>query len=138
MSSSASDSAAIREALDRYLWSIDTHDADEFTANFTEDAVYETPMGSATGQAQIRAAIEGWHGSGLTTGKRHMGGPARLTLDDDHAHVRSSYFIVEAASAPSIVASGDYDDVWVRREDRWLLQRRVQTIDPSFQMPGAS
>lgn len=76
------DRTTIRDALERYIWSIDTHDADPLVENFAEDGVYESPFGKATGHQEIRAVIQQWHGSGMTSGKRHFSGPAvRQTID---------------------------------------------------------
>jgi len=48
----------------------------------------------------------------------------------------ASYFILEAAESPGVVASGGYDDEWVRVGDSWKIAVRRQTIDPSFKMQG--
>ena len=133
--SNALDRADIRDALERYIWSIDTHEADTFVENFVIDGVYESPFGTATGHPEIRAVIEQWHGSGITAGKRHLSGPAVINVEGDTAHVQASYVILEAAETPGVVASGAYVDRWIREGDTWKIAHRSQTIDPSFKMP---
>ena len=39
-----------------------------------------------------------------------------------------------ARDGTAIVASGDYTDELTKKNGVWKLQKRVQTIDPSFQM----
>ena len=130
-----SDHLAIRAALDAYVISVDSHDNDAFADNFWDDGVYVSPFGNAEGRDAILATIAQWHGGGLTAGKRHMTGPAKVTLQGDRATVQSGYFIVEAGTAPpAIVASGGYEDVFEKRDGTWRLLRRDQTIDPAFQL----
>jgi uncharacterized protein (TIGR02246 family) len=134
---SVADRLAIRELIDAYVMSVDSHDNDAFADNFWDDGVYISPFGSAEGREAIVATIAQWHGGGITAGKRHMVGPSAIQLDGDRATGTAAYFIVEAAlSPPAIVASGGYKDIFEKRGGTWRLLRREQTIDPSFQMPS--
>lgn len=131
------DELSIIQSHHRYLLSIDSHEVAAFADNFTDDAVYVSPFGEAQGRPAIEATIRSWHEGGVTAGKRHMGGPVAVTLTgDDTAVARSSYFVVEAADAPGIVASGAYEDQWRKVDGTWKIARRVQTVDPSFKMQG--
>lgn len=128
------DKLEILERLNRYILSIDTHDPEQFADNFHDDAVYVSPFGAATGRAQILATITQWHAGGITAGKRHMIGAWRIDVDGDTATSSSSYWVVQAQDGTAIVASGGYEDTLTKRDGVWRLQRRVQTIDPSFKM----
>ena len=61
-----------------------------------------------------------------------MIGPWRIDVQGDRATAISSYWVVNAQDGTSIVATGTYVDEITRRGGVWRLQRRVQTIDPSF------
>lgn len=127
-----SDKLEILERLNRYILSIDTHDDAQFADNFHDDAVYISPFGIATGREAILATIHAWHAGGITAGKRHMIGAWRIDVDGDTATSTSSYWVVNAQDGTAIVASGDYQDVLTKRGGVWKLQRRQQSIDPSF------
>jgi hypothetical protein len=126
------DTLAILELLNRYILSIDTHDDAQFADNFHDDAVYVSPFGTATGREQILATIHQWHAGGVTAGKRHMIGAWRIDVDGDRATSTSSYWVVDARDSTAIVATGGYTDELTKRGGVWKLQKRVQTIDPSF------
>ncbi len=72
MNDQALDRLLIRERMDAYIMSIDSHDSAAFAANFTDDGVYESPFGTAQGRAAIEVVIGQWHAGGITAGKRHM------------------------------------------------------------------
>lgn len=128
------DKFEILELLNRYILSIDTHDAAQFADNFHDDAVYVSPFGTAAGREQILATIQQWHSGGITAGKRHMIGTWRIDVTGDKAVSVSSYWVVNAKDGTTIVASGDYTDEITKKNGVWKLQKRVQTIDPSFKM----
>lgn len=58
----------------------------------------------------------------------------RIDVDGDKATSTSSYWVVNAKDGTSIVATGGYTDEITRKNGVWKLQKRVQTIDPSFKM----
>ena len=128
------DKLAILERLNRYLLSIDTHDDAAFADNFHEDGVYVSPFGTASGREQILATIHQWHTGGITAGKRHMIGPWQIDVDGPNATSTSSYWVVNAKEGTAVVATGTYTDELTRKNGVWKLQKRVQTIDPSFKM----
>jgi SnoaL-like domain len=132
LSRTTRDKLEILEVLNRYILSIDTHDDAAFADNFHDDGVYESPFGTAAGRQQIVGTIHQWHAGGITAGKRHMIGAWRIDVDGDRATSTSSYWVVNAKEGTSIVASGGYTDELTRKDGVWRLQRRVQTIDPSF------
>jgi hypothetical protein len=128
------DKLEILELLNRYILSIDTHDDAQFADNFHDDATYVSPFGTASGREQILATIHQWHAGGITAGKRHMIGAWRIDVTGTTATSTSSYWVVNAKDGTSIVASGGYVDELTKKNGVWKLQKRVQTIDPSFKM----
>jgi hypothetical protein len=128
------DKLAILERLNRYILSIDSHDPVAFADNFHDDGVYVSPFGTAEGREQILATIQQWHAGGVTAGKRHMIGAWQIDVDGARATSTSTYWVVNAADGTAIVATGAYTDELTRKDGVWKLQRRVQTIDPSFRM----
>ena len=132
MKSDAEDRLALRELYDAYQLAIDTHEAGPWVELFTSDGVYESPFGSAAGRDELIAAISQWHSSGITAGKRHLLGPVSVTIDGDSATGHATYFILEVENSAGVVASGTYEDRFVRSPEGWRIARRVQTIDPSF------
>lgn len=123
---------AITEVIHRYQLAIDSHDAALWASLFTEDGEYVTPFGHAAGAEQLIAAITSWHSSGITTGKRHMLGAIQIEVAGETATAYSSYWIAEVATAPAVVATGDYTDTLRKVDGGWKLARRVQTIDPGW------
>lgn len=128
------DKLEILELLNRYILSIDTHDDAQFADNFHDDAVYVSPFGTASGREQILGTIHQWHAGGATAGKRHMIGPWRIDITGDQATSSSSYWVVNASDGTSVVATGGYTDEITKKDGVWKLQKRVQTIDPSFKL----
>lgn len=126
------DKVAITELIYRYQLYIDSHDAALWATTFTEDGEYETPFGHAKGTEQLVGAINSWHTSGITKGKRHMIGPIQIDVAGDEASAYSYYWIAEAETAPGIVATGTYTDQLRKVGGEWKLARRIQTIDPSW------
>lgn len=130
----ASDKIAITELIHRYQLYIDSHDAELWASTFTADGVYDSPMGLAHGTAELVAAINGWHSSGATAGKRHMLGLVVIDVEGDTARATSYYWIAEVVTTPGVVATGTYVDQLRKVDGVWKLAHRKQTIDPSFQM----
>jgi hypothetical protein len=126
------DTFEILALLNRYMLSIDTHDDARFADSCHGDGVYVSPFGTAVGRDQILATIHQWHAGGITARRRHMIGPWRIDLNGDTATSVSSYWVVNAKDGRSIVATGGYEDELTRKNGVWKLQKRVQTIDPSF------
>lgn len=128
------DKLEILELLNRYILAIDTHDDAEFADNFHDDATYVSPFGTASGREQILATIHQWHAGGITAGKRHMIGAWRIDVEGNKATSSSSYWVLNAKDGTTIVASGAYFDELTKKNGVWKLQKRLQTVDPSFKM----
>lgn len=129
------DQLAILALLNNYILSIDSHDSEQFADNFADDGVYDSPWGVAEGRESIIASINYWHSSGITKGKRHFIGAARITEQNEFsAKVESNYWIAEAEQTPGIVATGYYLDTVKKVEGVWKIAHRKQVVDPSFKI----
>jgi SnoaL-like domain len=133
----AQDKFEIFELMHNYILSIDSHNNEQFADNFTADGVYESPWGTAEGREAIIGTIGYWHGSGITSGKRHFVGSIQIKeLTADSAKVESSYWVAESETTPGIVATGFYVDTLKKEGDAWKIARRKQVVDASFKMNG--
>lgn len=131
------DKFEIFELMHNYILSIDSHNNEQFADNFTADGVYESPWGTAEGRDAIIGTIGYWHGSGITSGKRHFVGSIQIkALAADSAQVESSYWVAESETSPGIVATGFYVDILKKEDGAWKIARRKQVVDPSFKMNG--
>lgn len=129
------DKFKIFELMNNYILSIDSHNNEQFADNFTTDGVYDSPWGIAEGRDAIIGNISYWHSSGITKGKRHFIGSVRISdLTGDIAKVESNYWIAEAETSPSIVATGYYIDTVKKADGNWKIAHRKQVVDPSFKM----
>lgn len=129
------DKFEIFELMNNYILSIDSHNNAQFADNFTNDGVYDSPWGVAKGREAIIGNINYWHSSGITKGKRHYVGAIRIAeLSGDFAKVESNYWIAEADTAPSIVATGYYIDTVKKVNGEWKISHRKQVVDPSFKI----
>ena len=129
------DRVEIIALLNNYILSIDSHNNEEFADNFTNDGVYDSPWGVASGREAILGNIGYWHSSGITKGKRHFIGALRITeLNSDTAKAESNYWIAEAEAAPGLVATGYYIDTLQKVNGIWKIAHRKQVVDPSFKM----
>ena len=129
------DIAQIVDLGHAYNQAVDGHDPDAWVNCFTEDGQVDSPFGTPQGRDELHRWI-----SGITanlTGTRHFSANEVVTVDGDHATMRSYYFVVGTTEhPPAIGATGGYDDELVRTDGRWRFTRRVHTVDASHQGEG--
>jgi hypothetical protein len=125
------DREQILELLTAYGATLDRRDYAAFGALFTEDATYGSGPGATRGRAAIQAQLErvmGSNPSNLPAPNFHIFFNPSIRIDGDNATARSlgAYTAPDAASGSTrMVFFVTYDDELVRREGRWLFQRRV-------------
>jgi hypothetical protein len=124
----------IRELLEAIEVAIDHRDVGGFAAHFTTDASYESPFGRHDGRAAIAEMSRAHHAAGSMVAKRRMTGPAVVELADGGRHARaySHWWVAQAAAEPGVYSTGCYRDDLRHEDGVWRIQRRVQTIDPSW------
>ena len=129
------DRAEIEELVVRYVHALDTLDADAYASVFTEDAVYETPMGVYEGRAAIRKIVTDLQAN---RARAEAAGTAPLALyhvmsnssieliDADEARHKSYAQTVRAADNGQFIVGfmGRYEDIIVKRDGRWQIQSR--------------
>lgn len=124
------DRLAIEDLLSRYAVAMDSGDYETYAALFAEDAELIFANTHLTGRAAIletmRPALERSNGGADGAGRlRHLLSGVSITIDGDTATARANWATVSARSgAPAIGAMGYYDDTLVRRDGRWMFQRR--------------
>lgn len=125
------DRAQIMELLTAYGATLDRRDFAAFGQLFAEDAEYGSSRSPTRGRAAIQAQLE----KTLTSNPSNLPGPNRhvffnpsIQVDGDRATARSlgAYTVPEAGTqVTQLVFFTAYDDTLVRRNGRWLFQRRA-------------
>jgi uncharacterized protein (TIGR02246 family) len=132
------DRLAIRELIESYADAVTRRDAEAWAATWAEDSRWLMPALDASfeGKATIVSSWVGmmaeYHGPAdrpwAFSFVSVLGG---LRVDGDRATVRS--YSIEAfadAAGKTTHLKGQYDDVVVRRDGRWLFQERVWRLMP--------
>jgi len=122
----------ILELFTAYGATLDRHDFAAFGRLFAEDAEYGSGPGAPTrGRAAIQAQLEKQITSNpmnLPPPNNHLFFNPAIHVDGEHATARSlgAYVAPDPASRTTrMVFFVAYDDVLVKREGRWLFQKRV-------------
>jgi 3-phenylpropionate/cinnamic acid dioxygenase small subunit len=121
------DKDAIRELLAEYCFRLDDGRYDEMAALFTEDGIWDTAFGKASGRAAIAklAADIRARAGGERPRAVHLVTNIVIALDGDRAQVRSNWIVMQnSPDGPKIGSGGAYLDEIVRRHGRWLYQYR--------------
>ena len=129
-----SDVLAIHELLARYCHAMDAARADLAIELFTEDAVLETPVGSAQGRAAIQEWIEGRLALRSTDHQvgHYLLNPLIAPTDANHARIRSMLLYtrqaVDGQGRAELLSTGIYEDEVARSAERWRFARRRWTL----------
>jgi hypothetical protein len=127
----------IEELVALYVHALDTLDADAYASVFTEDAVYETPMGIYEGRAAIRRIVTDLQenraraeaaGTPPLDLYHVMSNSSIELIDADEARHKSYAQTVSARDGGQFVVGfmGRYEDVIVKRDGRWqILSRKL-------------
>lgn len=126
------DRAQIQELLVAYGATLDRHDFAAFGQLFAEDAEYVAGAGAPTRgraaiQQQLTLAITS-NPSNLPPPNFHLSFNPSIRIDGDRASVHSlgAYVAPDPATKTTrMVFFVTYQDELVRRDGRWLFQRRV-------------
>ena len=128
------DRQAIHDLIADYCYTFDTADHDAFAALFSEDAVFGRAGGEVRGREAIRELVANrWLEE--PTPRRHFVSNIRLREPAADGSVRGkAMFLVTIAttgeSRARILATGWYDDVYVRTAEGWKFAHRVNHVDP--------
>ena len=133
------DRIAVEDVMARYVWAVDSLDADDYVAVFTEDAVIDSNGNISRGREEIRRIVTGLversaanKAKGLPAGNLyHVISNVRITFPKPGEAVHRSYWqTVRRGSDGTMVAAamGRSEDRLVKRDGRWLIQKRTLTV----------
>jgi 3-phenylpropionate/cinnamic acid dioxygenase small subunit len=134
------DRMAVEDVMARYVWAVDSLDADGYVAVFTEDAVIDSNGAISKGHGEIRKVVTGLlqrredaKAKGLPPPANlyHVISNVRITFPKkDEAMHRSYWQTVRRDKDGRMIAAamGRSEDHLVRRNGRWLIQSRTLTV----------
>ena len=124
---SGQDYEEIKALYARYNQGSDFRDAELFLSAFAQDAVMTRGGRDIVGMDALRAdRAERYQGKTGDVGRRHMNGSYLITPTEDGATARTYYLLLDVTTRqPTMVASGYYEDVFVRTSGGWRIQHRT-------------
>jgi uncharacterized protein (TIGR02246 family) len=133
------DRIAVEDVMARYVWSVDSLDADGYVAVFTEDAVIDSNGSISKGHAQIRKIVTDLTARrdrnkalGEPTGNLyHVISNVRITFPKPDEAVHFSYWQTVRRDKTGVMAAaamGRSEDRLVKRNGKWLIQSRKLTV----------
>ena len=134
------DRIAIEDVMNRYVWAVDSLDADGYVAVFTEDAVIDSNGSFSRGHAEIRKVVTGMIQRQDEAKAKRLPPPARLyhvisnvriTFPKPGEALHQSYWQTVRRDADGrmiAAAMGRSEDHLVKRNGKWLIQFRKLTV----------
>lgn len=133
------DRIAVEDVMARYVWSVDSLDADGYVAVFTEDAVIDSNGQVIKGHAEIRKVVTGLiarqdenRAKGLPAGKLyHVISSPRITFPKPGEALYRSYWQTMRKDKDGRMVTGGMgrsEDHLVKRDGKWLIQFRKLTV----------
>lgn len=133
------DRIAVEDVMARYVWTVDSLDADGYAALFTDDAVIDANGNFSRGKKEIRAIVTGLiarrdanKAKGLPAGNLyHNVSNVRITFPKPGEALHQSYWQTLRVGADGrmiLAAMGRSQDRLVKRNGKWLIQTRTLTV----------
>jgi len=133
------DRIAVEDVMARYVWTVDSLDADGYVAVFTEDAVIDSNGSISKGHAEIRKIVTGLmqrrdenKAKGVPTANLyHVISNVRITFPKPGEALHQSYWqTVRRDKDGRMIAAamGRSEDHLVKRNGKWLIQFRKLTV----------
>ena len=133
------DRIAVEDVMARYVWAVDSLDADGYVAVFTEDAVIDSNGSISKGREEIRRIVTGLmqrrdanKAKGLPAGNLyHVVSNVRITFPKPGEALHQSYWQTvrrDQDGRMTAAAMGRSEDRLVKRNGRWLIQFRKLTV----------
>ena len=133
------DRIAVEDVMARYVWSVDSLDADGYVAVFTEDAVIDSNGSISKGHEQIRKIVTDLikrandnKAAGKPPGNlHHVISNVRIVFPKPGEAIHYSYWqTVRKGDDGKMVAAamGRSEDHLVKRNGKWLIQFRKLTV----------
>jgi len=133
------DRIAVEDVMARYVWAVDSLDADGYAAVFTEDATIDSNGAISKGHPEIRKIVTGLiarrddnKAKGLPTANLyHVISSVRITFPKPGEALHQSYWqTVRRDKDGRMIAAamGRSEDRLVKRNGQWLIQWRKLTV----------
>jgi ketosteroid isomerase-like protein len=133
------DRIAVEDVMARYVWSVDSLDADGYVAVFTPDAVIDSNGSLMKGHAEIRKVVTGLiqrrdenKAKGLPAGNLyHVISSPRITFPKPGEALYQSYWQTMRKDKDGRMVTGGMgrsEDHLVKRDGKWLIQFRKLTV----------
>ena len=133
------DRIAVEDVMARYVWTVDSLDADGYVAVFTEDAVIDSNGNISKGREEIRKVVTGLiqrrdanKAKGLPAGNLyHVISNVRITFPKPGEALHQSYWQTvrrDQDGRMTAAAMGRSEDHLVKRNGKWLIQFRKLTV----------
>jgi uncharacterized protein (TIGR02246 family) len=133
------DRIAVEDVMARYVWTVDSLDADGYVAVFTEDAVIDSNGNISKGHEEIRRIVtnlikrrDDAKAQGLPTSNLyHVISNMRITFPKASEALHQSYWqTVRRDKDGRMIAAamGRSEDRLVKRNGKWLIQSRKLTV----------
>ena len=133
------DRIAVEDVMARYVWTVDSLDADGYVAVFTDDAVIDSNGSISKGRDEIRKIVSGLiqrrddnKAKGVPTANLyHVISNVRITFPKPGEALHQSYWqTVRRDKDGRMIAAamGRSEDHLVKRNGNWLIQFRKLTV----------
>lgn len=128
------DRIAVEDVMARYVWAVDSLDADGYVAVFTEDAVIDSNGTISKGHGEIRNIVtslikrrDDAKAAGLPTSNLyHVISSVRITFPKANEALHQAYWQTVRRDNGRMIAAamGRSEDRLVKRNGKWLIQSR--------------
>lgn len=133
------DHIAVEDVMARYVWAVDSLDPDGYVAVFTEDGIIDSNGTISKGREEIRKIVTGLiqrrddaKAKGLPTSNLyHLISNVRVTFPKPGEALHRSYWQTvyrDKDGKMTAAAMGRSEDQLVKRNGRWLIQKRKLTV----------
>ena len=133
------DRIAVEDVMARYVWTVDSLDADGYVAVFTDDAIIDSNGNISKGRAEIRKIVTNLiqrrddnKAKGLPTANLyHVISNVRITFPKPGEALHQSYWQTvrrDKDDKMTAAAMGRSEDHLVKRNGKWLIQFRKLTV----------
>ena len=133
------DRIAVEDVMARYVWAVDSLDAQGYVAVFTEDAIIDSNGSISRGHDEIRKIVTGLiqrrdanKAKGLPTSNLyHVISNVRITFPKAGEALHRSYWQTvrrDSDGKMTAAAMGRSEDRLVKRNGKWLIQSRTLTV----------
>lgn len=133
------DRIAVEDVMARYVWAVDSLDADGYVAVFTDDAVIDSNGSISRGREEIRKVVTGLIQRRDQNKKLgvppsnlyHVISNVRISFPKPDEAVHLSYWQTvrrDTDGKMTAAAMGRSEDRLIKRNGRWLIQSRTLTV----------